>query len=163
MHPELFDVLAWRKIQHEDYEVNVRITRTGHVATFENADVLLTELADVDQSFSEKRRLVRFRMRGEHAYTLPTAHGITYQTSFQVETVVPEIFIRIHDEILRDGARTGLLHNFCPHHRFAIAPLGYITVEAKPGCLFLSAFHTFPEENTLVKSQTLIETARSAR
>ena len=163
LHPELFDVLAWRKVQHEDYEVNVRITRTGHVVTFENGDVLLTELADIDQRFSEKRRLVHFRMRGEHAYTLPTAHGITYQTSFQVETVAPEVFAHIHDEILRDGARTGLLHNFCPHHRLAIAPLGYMTVEAKPGCLFISAFHTFPEECTLVKSQTLIESPRGRR
>jgi hypothetical protein len=30
-------------------------------------------------------------------------------------------------------------------------------VEAKPRCLLVSAFHTFPDENTVVKSQTLVE------
>src|SRR5262249_42942369 len=45
LHPELFDILAVRKIQREDYSLSVRITRTGHVVTWENADVVLTEVA----------------------------------------------------------------------------------------------------------------------
>ena len=32
-----------------------------------------------------------------------------------------------------------------------------IAVESPTGCLFLSTFHTFPDENTVVKSQSLIE------
>jgi hypothetical protein len=35
--------------------------------------------------------------------------------------------------------------------------LAFITVEARPGCLFLASFHTFPEEHTVVKTQSLIE------
>ena len=77
--------------------------------------------------------------------------------SFQVETLAPEIFLHVHDEIIADGGKRGLLVNFQPHHRLALAPLGYIQVDARPGCLFLSTFHTFPGENTVVKSQTLIE------
>lgn len=157
LHPELFDVLAVRKLAREDYELRIWITRTGHVLTWENPDVLLAEVADVDQPFSESRRLLRHRLRGEHAATVPCGHGIAYQTSFQVETLAPEIFRHVHEEILADGGKRGLLHNFQPNHRLAIAPLGYVVVEARPGCLFLSAFHTFPEENTVVKSQTLIE------
>ena len=38
-----------------------------------------------------------------------------------------------------------------------VAPLGFVTVEARPGCLFLTSFHTFPGENTVVKTQSLIE------
>ena len=48
-------------------------------------------------------------------------------------------------------------HNFPAHHRLAIAPLGFISAEARPGCLFLSSFHTFPGEHTVVKTQSLIE------
>src|SRR5258707_12926735 len=44
VHPELFDILAVRKLQHQDYQLTVWITRTGHVITWENADVLLTEV-----------------------------------------------------------------------------------------------------------------------
>ena len=80
-----------------------------------------------------------------------------YQTSFQVEALPPEIFLHVHDEILRDGLKRGLLHNFQPNHRLSLAPLGFVAVEARSGCLFISTFHTFPEENTVVKSQSLIE------
>ena len=45
LHPELFDILAMRKIEREDYELTVRITRTGHAIYWENRDVWLTEVA----------------------------------------------------------------------------------------------------------------------
>jgi hypothetical protein len=158
LHPELFDILASRKIQREDYELTVRITRTGHVISWENRDVFLTEVAAAaDQPLPEKRRLLSRRLRGEHSDTLACAHGVSYQMSFQVEVLTPEIFLHVHDEILADGGKRGLLHNFQPNHRLALAPLGYIAVETRARCLFLSTFHTFPEEHTVVKSQSLIE------
>jgi hypothetical protein len=68
-----------------------------------------------------------------------------------------EIFQHVHDEIVADGNKRGVLHNFQPSHRFAISPLGYVVVEARPRSLHIATFHTFPDENTIVKSQTLIE------
>src|ERR1700722_20202617 len=44
LHPEFFDILAVRTIQHADFQLTVRITRTGHVISWENADVILTEV-----------------------------------------------------------------------------------------------------------------------
>jgi hypothetical protein len=157
LHPEFFDILAVRRISRSDYEVAIHITRSGHFITWKNADHLLTELADVDQCFSEDRRPLSYRLRGEHAATVACGHGITYQMSFQVETLSPEIFLHVHDEILADGTKRGLLHNFQPNHRLAVPPLGYVAAETRGGCLFLSTFHTFPEESAVVKSQTLIE------
>jgi hypothetical protein len=162
LHPELFDILAVRKIQREDYELTARVTRTGHVITWENADVCLTEVAAAaEQSLPERRRLLSYRLRGEHSANLRCAHGVMYQATFQVETLSPEIFCHVHGEILADGGKRGLLHNFQPNHRLALAPLGLIAVESRAGCLFLSSFHTFPDELTVVKSQSLIE-VRSA-
>jgi hypothetical protein len=161
LHPELFDILTVRKLQREDYELRIWITRTGHVITWENEDVLLTEVADADQAFSEKRRFLRYPKRGEHSGRFECCNDIVYQTSFQVETLPEEIFLQIHDEILADGSKRGILHNFQPNHRLAIAPLGYVVVETRLNCLFLSTFHTFPEENTIIKSQTLIEKQKS--
>src|SRR3954462_4320863 len=154
LHPELFDILAVRKFAREDYAARVWITRTGHVLTWENADVLITEVADADQSLALSRRLLSYRMRGEHSGKLQCAGGVVYQMSFQVETLSPEIFLHVHDEILADGGKRGLLHNFQPHHRLALAPLGFIAVETRAGCLFISSFHTFPDEHTVVKSQS---------
>jgi hypothetical protein len=158
LHPELFDILAVRKIRREDYELTVRITRTGHVISWENADVHLTEVtAEATQELPNKRRLLDYRLRSEHTGRLPCAHGVHYEMSFQVEVLPPEIFLHVHDEILADGGKRGLLHNFPSHHRLAVAPLGFVSAEARPNCLILSTFHTFPTEHTVVKTQSLIE------
>jgi hypothetical protein len=160
LHPELFEILATRKIRREDYEITVQITRTGHVITWDSADVCLAEVAAAaDQPLPEKRRLLNLRLRGEQSSKVSCAHGICYQMSFQVEAMQPEIFLHTHDELLADGAKRGLLHNFQPNHRLAVAPLSLVAVETKRGCVLLSTFHTFPAENTVVKSQTLIEKA----
>ncbi len=158
LHPELFDILAVRKIQREDYELIVRITRTGHVISWENTDVLLTEVtAAAEQDLPERRRLLHYRLRSEHSARLVCAHGIHYEMSFQVEVLPPEIFLHVHDEILADGSKRGLLHHFPASDRLGISPLGFISAEARPGLLLLSSFHTFPDEHTVVKTQSLIE------
>lgn len=158
LHPELFEILAARKIQREDYELTLRITRTGHVISWENRSVHLTEVAAAQgQLLPEQRCLLNYRLRNEHSATLPRSHGVSYQVSFQVELLAPEIFLHIHDEILADGGKRGLLHNFRGHNRLSLAPLGLVAVETRAGCLFLSTFHTFPDEHAVVKSQTLIE------
>jgi hypothetical protein len=157
LHPELFDILAVRKVQREDAEITVRITRTGHVITWGNRDIHLTEVAAADQSLPEARSLLSYRLRGEQSASRTFPSGISYQMNFQVEVLPPEIFFHVHDEILADGGKRGLLHNFQPNHRLSLAPLGFVTVEARADCLFLSAFHTFPDEFTVVKTQSLIE------
>lgn len=158
LHPELFDILATRKVSREDFELTIHITRTGHVISWLRQGVYISEVAAAaDQLEVAQQRLYHCKMRGEHSARLRCQHGISYQASFQVERLPPEIFLHIHDEILADGAKRGLLHNFQPHHRLALAPLSLITAETRPGCLFLSAFHTFPDEHTVVKSQSLIE------
>src|SRR4051812_30801658 len=88
LHPELFDILAVRKVQQGDFDLTVRITRTGHVISWENRDVHLTEVAaSAEDPLPEKRRLLSYRLRGEHSDTLLCAHGISYQMSFQVEVL----------------------------------------------------------------------------
>jgi hypothetical protein len=158
LHPEFFDVLAKRKIEREDYELTVCITRTGHAITWGNKDVSVTEVMGADDPpLPEKRRLFSYKLRSEHSDSLALARGLHYQTSFQVEVLSQEIFLHVHDEILADGGKRGLLYNFQPNHRLSLAPLGFVTAEARPGCLILTSFHTFPDEHTVVKSQSLIE------
>jgi len=161
LHPEFFDVLAYRKIEREDYELTVRITRTGHVITWARQGQILTEATTAaDWPLPSHRRLLHHRVRGEHADSVPCAGGVHYQMSFQVEVLPQETFLHVHDEILADGGKRGLLYNFQPNHRLSLAPLGFVTVEAGARCLILTSFHTFPDENTVVKSQSLIEHAK---
>lgn len=163
LHPELFDIVAVRRVEREDYKVTVRITRTGHFITWENGQSVLSELAgEGDAALGDSRKLISQRIRGEQTAAVPLAGGLRYQTSFQVETLTPEVFVHVHDEILSDGARRGLLHNFQPNNRLATAPLGFISLEARPGTLLWSTFHTFPQENAVLKTQSLIEASRES-
>jgi Protein of unknown function DUF2617 len=77
--------------------------------------------------------------------------------SAQAETLPPALFRQIHEELLADGRQRGLLHVLYPHHRFGLSPLGFVTADAREGCLVVNTFHTFPAECTLLKTQTLIE------
>jgi hypothetical protein len=157
LHPELFDVLAVRTIRREDYALTVRITRTGHVISYAGRDVHLTEVtAAREQELPLRRRLLAYRLCGGSSGRLACAHGVSYQACFQVETLPPEVFRHVHEEILADGRKRGLLQPL-PSLHLATAPLGFVTADARPGCLVLSAFHTFPGEHTVVKTQSLIE------
>jgi hypothetical protein len=160
LHPELFDVLAFRRIQREGCDLMVRITRTGHVISWTNRLIHLTEIAGADQTLEHGRQFFHHRLRGEQSEVVALGEGISYQSSFQVEVLSPEIFLHVHDEILADGSKRGLLHNFQPNHRLSLAPLGFVAVEARDDCLFLAGFHTFPDEHTVVKTQSLIENTR---
>jgi hypothetical protein len=160
LHPELFDILAVRQIRREDYLLTVRITRTGHVISFDSPNVHLTEVTvAAAQDLPEKRRLLHYRLLREQTGRLQCAHGLHYQMCFQVEVLPPDLFLTVHDEILADGRKRGLLHHFPSRHRFAVAPLGFVTADARTGCLCLTSFHTFPSENAIVKTQSLIERA----
>lgn len=161
LHPELFEVVASRQVRRGDYDLTVQITRTGHVIAWSDRQVHLTEVAAADQPLPERRRLFQHRLRGEQTEVVACGNGISYQASFQVEMLAPEIFLHVHDEILADGGKRGLLHNFQPNHRLCLAPLGFVSIEAKPDCLFVSSFHTFPDEHTVVKTQSLIEKRRA--
>src|SRR5687767_10390581 len=86
LHPEFFDILAVRRIQRPDCELAIHITRSGHVITWRDAQLSFTELADLEQAFPEKRRLLGYRLRGEHAGTVQRG-GVVYQMNFQVETL----------------------------------------------------------------------------
>ena len=158
LHPELFEIGASRKITRGEFGLEVLITRTGHVITWHNAAVLLTEVtASADQDLPQRRRLLNHRFHFEQSTALECAHGMRYQASFQVETLSAEQFAHVHDEILADGAKRGFLHHFPAEYRLVREPLGYVNAEFRPGCLFLSSFHTFPGELTVIKTQSLVE------
>lgn len=158
LHPELFDVLAFRRLRHADFDLAVRITRTGHVISWEDRNVHLTEVTSASgQELPLKRLLHSHRLRQEHAAVVPCLYGVHYQSTSQVEAASPEVFAQIHGEILSDGEKRGFLHHFGECDPRGLAPLGFVLAEFRPGCLFLTSFHTFPSENTVVKTQSLIE------
>jgi hypothetical protein len=158
LHPELFDVLATRRVERGGARLAVHITRTGHVLQWAHGPTRLTEAtATADQELPETGRRLAHRLGGERTGRCELAPGVRYQVSSQVEVLPPEQFLHVHEELRADGERKGLLFHFRPGNRLGLSPLGVVIVEALPACLSLAAFHTFPDEFAVVKTQSLIE------
>jgi hypothetical protein len=158
IHPELIETLATREVRREDYVLTVRITPAGHAISWQAGATHLTELtAARGQPLPGRGRVWRHRFGGEQSDAFRASPIFAYQMSAQAEALVPDLFARVHEELLADGRQRGLLHLFHPHHRFGLSPLGFVTADARPGCLVINAFHTFPADCTVLKTQTLIE------
>ncbi len=157
LHPELFDVLAQRRVERGSYRAVVQITSAGHVITWQHGSLTLCEVAaSVQQVLPQRQRLFSFRLRGQRSYESQFP-GVHYQTSFQLEVIDPEVFWSFQEELRQDGQHEGLLYHFGNGGRVSLGALSYIHVETRNRLFLIQAFHTFPDDYAVVKSQSLFE------
>ena len=83
--------------------------------------------------------------------------GVRYQMNFQLEPVKPEVFWTYQQELTLEGVRQGMLHRFDSSGRLNLGALSYINVETRNKSLLIQAFHTFPDDYAIVKSQSLLQ------
>ena len=158
LHPELFEVYRSRSIQRGKYEAKIDITSAGHVVTWRYAGLTLTEVAtSAHFPMPERRRLISYPLKGQRTDRVDCRGGVVYQVSFQLEPVEPEIFWTFQEELTLDGQQRGLLHQFDSSGRMALGALSYINLESRDRTLMIQAFHTFPDDYAIVKSQSLFQ------
>ena len=158
LHPELFEVHKSRSVRRGDYEATVQITSAGHVVTWRYQGLTLTEVATSSHHpMPEKRRLLACRFKGDRADRVECRGGVSYQVSFQLEPVEPEIFWTFQQELTLDGAHEGMLHRFDSSGRLEIGALSYINCQCRNRSLLVRAFHTFPDDYAIVKTQSLFQ------
>jgi hypothetical protein len=158
LHPELFEVYSSRHVKRGDYEATINITSAGHVVTWRYHGLTLTEVAaSAHHPLPQKRRLISYRLKGERNDRIECRGGASYQVNFQLEPVDPEVFWTFQQELALDGERQGMLHTFNSSGRMAVGALSYINVETRNRSMFVQAFHTFPDDYAIVKSQSLFE------
>jgi hypothetical protein len=159
LHPELFDIYKSRTVERGGYLARIDITSAGHVVTWRYEGLTLTEVAaSAHHPLPQRRRLLSYRLRGQRSDRVKCRGGVTYQMSFQLEPVAPEVFWTFQHELARDGERQGMLHVFRASGRMALGALSYINVETRNRSMLVQAFHTFPDDYAIVKSQSLFET-----
>jgi len=158
LHPELFDVFATRTVQRGLYQAKIDITSAGHVVTWRYGDLTLTEVAaSAQHPLPEKRRLLNCRLKGERTERVECRCGVVYQVGFQLEPVEPELFWTFQQELIHDGQRQGMLHRFDSSGRIALGAVSYVNVTSRSRSLLVQAFHTFPDDCAIVKSQSLFQ------
>ena len=156
LHPELFHIHHSRCVERGDYDAKIYITGAGHVVTWRHAGLTLTEVATAaHHPLPKSRRLFSHRLKGQRNEQVECRGGAGYQVSFQLEAAEPEIFWSFQEELANDAHRDGLLHRFDSGGRIALGALSYINIETRSQKLFVQAFHTFPEDYAIVKSQSI--------
>jgi hypothetical protein len=158
LHPEFFDVLACRTVERDGYTLTVRLTRAGHLLGWTDGTIHLTELtASTDMELPECGRRLAHKFSGGQSGRRKFTSGVCYQVSSQLEVLQPEQFQHVHEELAADGARKGLVFHCKTGNRLGLSPLGVVIVQSLPSGLSTSAFHTFPDECAIIKTQSLIE------
>jgi hypothetical protein len=158
LHPELFEIHETRTIRRGEYEAQINVTTAGHYVTWRYRGLTLTEVCTAaHHPLPQKRRLLTYRLKGERSDRVQCRGGASYQMSFQLEPVDPEVFWTFQQELALDGQREGLLHVFNSSGRMVLGALTYINVETRNKSMLVQAFHTFPDDCAIVKSQSLFE------
>lgn len=158
VHPEFFDTLALRQVEHEAYRLTVRITRTGHAFTWSDGRTHLSEVtATRQQELPAAGGRITHRFQGERGGRCELVRGLRYLMNLQVEVLPAELFVNFQQELLDDGRRKGFVYGLPNHHRLGVSPLSVVIAQALDHSLSVSTFHTYPDEFAVIKTQSLIE------
>ena len=158
LHPELFEIHRTRRIERGGYVATVQITSAGHVVSWQYDGITLTEVAaSAHHPLPQRRRLMSHRLKGTCSDRLECRGGIIYQTKFSLEPVEREIFWTYERELTQAGTREGLLHCFDASGRFGLGAMSYINLQSRDRVFKVQAFHTFPDDYAIVKSQSVFE------
>ena len=158
LHPELFQIHQTRVVERAGYRAKIDITSAGHVINWRVDGITLTEVAAAaNQPLPKKRLLMGHHLRGECNDRLECRGGVTYQVDFCLEPLDAEMFWSFQEELVRNSERQGMLHTFDSSGRIALGALSYIHVQTRERSMMIQAFHTFPDDHAIVKTQSVFE------
>ena len=158
LHPELFDIYQRRHLVKSGYETQIWVTGISHLIGFFRREAAIVELiAGADAELPERGKLMSMPVRGEKDREFTHAEGIKYMVSCQVETMSVRLYARSHEELTGLAERRGVLVSFPQWAVESLEPFTYIDYEAKLNELHVFAYHAFPDERTLIKTQSIFE------
>ncbi|QGJ69576.1 DUF2617 domain-containing protein [Planctomycetales bacterium 10988] len=163
LHPELFEIVETRVVDRRPhYKATIHLTTSGHVVSWQTKQLCLTEVTASHQTpLVQKRRLMSYKLRGQRNDNVPCKGQIHYQMSFQLEEMEPEIFWAFQQELRVDGQRRGILHTFPSEDRLGLEAVSYVHVETHSRHMLVQAFHTYPNDYAVVKTQSLFDLSSS--
>ncbi|MCR9117204.1 MAG: DUF2617 family protein [bacterium] len=162
LHPELFHTFQTRLIERDAYQAELRITSAGHWISWRYKGFLLSEIAaSAQQPLPKRRRLLKRRFSGAREDQIDCRGGATYQIQYTIERAEPETFCMFQKELVEMSERQGMLQTFDSSGRMALGALSYIYFEARRRSARVQAFHTFPDDYAIVKTQSLFELPES--
>ena len=161
LHPELFEIYHDHNVVRGEYEAQIWVTGCTHVISFHHQNHSLVELiAESAAELPQRGCLLEMPFRGERTHERERSDGINYMMNFQVESMSPAVYSSTHHELARLGARRGLFVPFPMWMtRTPLTPFTFVDYEAKANELQVFTFHAFPDDLTIIKTQSVFELA----
>ena len=157
LHPELFNIYAKRRLKTAKYEAQIWATGSSHVVSVSSRGMCLTELISMPGQPLPKRGLVeRFQFRGQKNHKCTLSRGLSYMTDFQVEKMSTNLYRQSHIDLERFARNRGLFVKYPMLATTGLEPFSYIDFEARDNELHIHAFHAYPDQITIIKTQSLI-------
>lgn len=158
LHPELFRIHRVKRVQQARYSAEIWIVGLTHVVTVQFGDQILTELIAEDTELLPKAGLATtFRFRGERDHMQSFSSDVRYILSTQVEKMTPQLFPATHREYVHYAQNRGLFETFEDLSHEGLAPFTFVDFDARDSEFHIHAFHAYPEELTLLKTQSIFE------
>ncbi len=158
LHPELFDIYARRELKTETYEASIWITGCTHVVSVFHNDACLSEVVSMPGQMLPHRGLIeRFQFRGPRTHKCTLSRGLSYMTDFQVEKMSPNLYKQSHKDLAKFASKRGIFVKFPHAKRDGLEPFCYMDYEARGKELHIHAFAAYPDQLTMVKTQSLFD------
>jgi len=158
LHPEFFTIRARRTLESGagGFQAEVWLLDPGHVISFIAGEQAVTETIAPRNLALPKRGLVRETdLAGEREERFEARGTLVYQMAYQVDAEGPETYRREAEELLAAARQA---HLFAEDAGDAAGrAFSYAVPELRASSLLVHAWHGFPAEATILKTQTLIE------
>jgi len=158
LHPEFFQIRARRDFAGLAFDGRLWLIEGGHVILFVDGPDAVTEVVARKDLELPKRGLARAAdLAGEREHRVQ-AHGtLLYRAAYQVDACSAGRYRQEAEELLA-SARSDHVYTEGPWQGRAPA-FSYAVPEPKGRGLLVHAWHGFPAERTILRTQTLIERA----
>ncbi len=158
LHPELIEARETHTFVQHGCVLRLHLTAAGHVVEWRHGEVVVVEvLHEQGAVLPGSRQLFSHRLGAERGEFVRLAERVSYRTRFQVERLPSGVYAHVHAELRNDADRDGVLHLFQPSDRLGFAPISFVNLQSRPGSFVIHAYHTFPSELAIVKTQSLLE------
>lgn len=160
LHPELFDVRSARVIDHAGYVLVLRICESGHLVELRRQGETLVEVnIGSRQEIPSRGRCLTVPLGGGRDVETQPLPGVSFQASVQLERLDHEVFERLTQEFHADIPQATLAHVFGSRNRLRPDAVSLLFAECGARSVGIHAFHTFPDDFAIVRTQSLYEFA----
>ena len=121
----------------------------------------MTEVITDDAQYLPKTGLAAsFRFRGERDHAQSFDDDLKYLLSTQVERLTPQLFPATHRDYVHYAQNRGVFVSFDEWASDGLAPFSLVDFDARDHELHIHAFHAYPDELSLLKTQSIFEIGR---